>query len=236
MVSKFVHTCDKSSFRFFCSFPLISPLLLLVGVVLLPRVVSKHRRLLPECNTCNNIPVLRHSNELTRSILAFGRMTVLIHEYIFLNLCLHVTSPSLGSSKLSGYLAYTDPYQGQGHSSRPAAVLINIHEPLIQCLVSASCHQLTSDHRPVCMCHCIFLGINSRVTLHHAFRLYHATKVTLKVNIVSMKMVALLNLMDLEFIMTPLKCLSLIGMVNFCENRPSRSYTRSNLSYYANSL
>ena len=26
------------------------------------------------------------------------------------------------------------------------------------------CHQLTSDHQPVCMCHCIVLGINPRVT------------------------------------------------------------------------
>ena len=36
-------------------------------------------------------------------------------------------------------------------------------------------HQLTSDHWPVCMCHCIFLGINPCVTLHHAFHLYCAT-------------------------------------------------------------
>ena len=27
--------------------------------------------------------------------------------------------------------AYTDLYQGRGHSSRPTAILINIHEPLI---------------------------------------------------------------------------------------------------------
>ena len=30
-----------------------------------------------------------------------------------------------------GYHAYTDHYQGRGHSSRPTAALINIHEPLI---------------------------------------------------------------------------------------------------------
>ena len=32
---------------------------------------------------------------------------------------------------VSGYLAYTDHHQGRGHSSRPTAILINIHEPLI---------------------------------------------------------------------------------------------------------
>ena len=36
-------------------------------------------------------------------------------------------------------------------------------------------HQLTSDHGPVSMYHCIFFGINPRVTLHHAFRLYCVT-------------------------------------------------------------
>ena len=28
-----------------------------------------------------------------------------------------------------------------------------------------------SDHGPACMCHCIFFGINPRVSKHHAFRL-----------------------------------------------------------------
>ena len=32
---------------------------------------------------------------------------------------------------LLGYHAYTDHYQGQGHSSRPTAALINIYDPLI---------------------------------------------------------------------------------------------------------
>ena len=35
--------------------------------------------------------------------------------------------------------------------------------------------QLTSDHWPVCMCHCIFLGINPCVTLSHDPCLNHAT-------------------------------------------------------------
>ena len=48
-----------------------------------------------------------------------------------------------------------------------------------QCLVSASRHQLTSDHGPACMCHCIFFGINPRVSKHHAFRLHRATETTL---------------------------------------------------------
>ena len=33
-----------------------------------------------------------------------------------------------------------------------------------------------SDHGPVCMCHCIFFGINPRVSKHHAFRLYRGTE------------------------------------------------------------
>ena len=37
------------------------------------------------------------------------------------------------------------------------------------------CHQLTSDHGPACMCHCIFFGINPCVSKHHAFHLHHAT-------------------------------------------------------------
>ena len=32
---------------------------------------------------------------------------------------------------VSGYLAYTDHHQGRGYSSRPTAILINIHEPVI---------------------------------------------------------------------------------------------------------
>ena len=69
---------------------------------------------------------------------------------------------------------YTDHHQGRGQSTRLTAALINIHEHLI-CLVSTSCHQLTSDHCPACMCHCIFFGINPRVSKHHAFRLHRAT-------------------------------------------------------------
>ena len=42
--------------------------------------------------------------------------------------------------------------------------------------VSTSCHQLSSDHEPACMCHCIFFGINPRVSKHHAFRLHRATQ------------------------------------------------------------
>ena len=43
-------------------------------------------------------------------------------------------------------------------------------------------HQLTSDHRPACMCHCIFIGINPRVSKHHAFRLHRATWQQLRLN------------------------------------------------------
>ena len=42
-------------------------------------------------------------------------------------------------------------------SMRPTAAFINIHEHLIKCLVRASRQQLTSDHEPTCMCHCIVL-------------------------------------------------------------------------------
>ena len=58
---------------------------------------------------------------------------------------------------LSGYLTYTDHYQGWGHSLRLTAT------------------ELTSDHGPVCMCHCILFGINPHVTLYHASCLYCRT-------------------------------------------------------------
>ena len=40
--------------------------------------------------------------------------------------------------------------------------------------------QLTNDHEPACMCHCIFFGINPRADVYlkhhaHALCLYHAT-------------------------------------------------------------
>ena len=51
-------------------------------------------------------------------------------------------------------------------SVRPTAVLINIHEHLIKGLVKASRQQLTNDHEPACMCHCIFFGINPHVYVY----------------------------------------------------------------------
>ena len=72
---------------------------------------------------------------------------------------------------------YTDHHQGRGHSIRPTAALINIHEHLIQCLISASHHQLTNDHGPACMCHCIFFGINPRVSKYHALCHHRATSI-----------------------------------------------------------
>ena len=62
---------------------------------------------------------------------------------------------------------------------RPTAALINIHEHLIYGLVRASHQQLTSDHEPACMCHCIFFRINPRVSKLHAFRLHRATQPSL---------------------------------------------------------
>ena len=60
-------------------------------------------------------------------------------------------------------------------SVRPTAILINIHEHLIKGLIKASRQQLTSDHEPACMCHCIFFGINPRVSKYHAFSHHRAT-------------------------------------------------------------
>ena len=37
--------------------------------------------------------------------------------------------------------------------------------------------QLTSDHEPVCMCHCIFFRINPRVSKYHAFSHHRATHI-----------------------------------------------------------
>ena len=70
---------------------------------------------------------------------------------------------------------YTDYHQGRGHSIRPTAALINIHEHLIRGIVSTSCHQLTSDHKPVCMCHCIVFRINPHVIKYHAFIMHRVT-------------------------------------------------------------
>ena len=67
----------ESAFRFVCSSALVSPLLLWVEVVLLPRVVSKHRRPSPECNTCKNIKAMRHSN-LHRTVIFTVRNVVII--------------------------------------------------------------------------------------------------------------------------------------------------------------
>ena len=61
---------------------------------------------------------------------------------------------------------------------RLTATFINIHEHLIECLVRASHQQLTSDHEPACMCHCIFFRINPCVSKHHAFRLHRTTGLT----------------------------------------------------------
>ena len=60
-------------------------------------------------------------------------------------------------------------------SMRPTAAFINIHEHLIKCLVRASRQQLTSDHEPACMCHCIFFRIKPRVSKYHALCHHHAT-------------------------------------------------------------
>ena len=108
----------------------------------------------------------------------FGRFLALLYIYFLTPelskgiTCKTDNGPFVSVGVSHGYI---DHYQGRGHSSRPTAVLINIHEPLIKCLVSALHHQLTSDHSPVCMCHCIFFGIKACVSKHHAFRLYRAT-------------------------------------------------------------
>ena len=47
--------------------------------------------------------------------------------------------------------------------------------PLYNVSYALRATQLTSDHGPVCMCHCIFFGINPHVTLHHAICLYRVT-------------------------------------------------------------
>ena len=39
----------------------------------------------------------------------------------------------------------------------------------------ASRQQLTSDHEPACMCHCVFFRINPRVSKYHAFHFNRAT-------------------------------------------------------------
>ena len=107
-----------------------------------------------------------------------SRPSLLTHQNVlqfpfFLSLCMIMQRLNLCSYlpiKLSGYhSSYTDHHQGRGKPQGQQPSSLIFMSTLYNLSQELSHSQLTSDHQPVCMCPCIFLGINPRVTLTMPF-------------------------------------------------------------------
>ena len=64
---------------------------------------------------------------------------------------------------------YTDHYQGRCQCQGHLAISLKFMWLLYNVFWVLRAIQLTTDHWPVCKCHCIFPGINPRVMLSHDF-------------------------------------------------------------------